>query len=171
MAQVKGAYALLILTRDAIYAVRDRYGFRPLTLGRLGESWIVASETCALDLMEARTERDVEPGELVVISDAGLHSYRAAPAGERLQCVFEYVYFARPDSILWGQNVHTVRKELAPARPRAPGRGRSLSRCRLRTSAALATPRVGHAVRPRAHPQPLRRRTSSSPSRGSATSA
>jgi len=112
LAQVKGAYSVLILTRDALYAMRDPYGFRPLTLGKLGEAWIVASETCALDLMEARPERDVEPGELVVISDAGMQSFRAAPAGERLQCVFEYVYFARPDSVLWGRNVHTVRKEL-----------------------------------------------------------
>jgi amidophosphoribosyltransferase len=112
LAQVKGAYSVLILTRDALYAMRDPYGFRPLTLGKLGEAWIVASETCALDLMEARPERDVEPGELVVISDAGLQSFRAAPAGERLQCVFEYVYFARPDSVLWGRNVHTARKEL-----------------------------------------------------------
>jgi amidophosphoribosyltransferase len=112
LAQVTGAYSVLILTRDAIYAVRDRHGFRPLTLGRLGDAWIVASETCALDLMEARPERDVEPGELVVIGDDGLRSIRALPQAERLQCVFEYVYFARPDSVLWGRNVHTARKEL-----------------------------------------------------------
>jgi len=112
LGQVRGAYSLVILTRDALYAVRDPYGFRPLTLGRLADSWIVASETCALDLMEARVERDIEPGELVVIGDDGLRTYRAAPAGERLQCVFEYVYFARPDSVLWGRNVHTARKEL-----------------------------------------------------------
>jgi amidophosphoribosyltransferase len=112
LAQVKGAYALLILTPEAMYAVRDPYGFRPLTLGRLADSWVVASETCALDLMEAKPERDVEPGELVVVSDQGLRSIRAFPAGERLQCVFEYVYFARPDSVLWGRNVHTARKEL-----------------------------------------------------------
>jgi amidophosphoribosyltransferase len=112
LSQVTGAYSLLILTPDALYAVRDPYGFRPLTLGRLGDAWIVASETCALDLMEARVERDVEPGELAIISDAGLRSVRAAPARERLQCVFEYVYFARPDSVLWGHNVHTARKEL-----------------------------------------------------------
>ena len=73
---------------------------------------MVASETCALDLMEARHERDVEPGELLVIRDAGLTSLRAFPARPRLQCVFEYVYFARPDSTLWGRNVHTVRKAL-----------------------------------------------------------
>jgi amidophosphoribosyltransferase len=112
LAQVTGAYSVLILTRDALYAVRDPHGFRPLTLGRLGDAWVVASETCALDLMEARPERDVEPGELVVIGDQGLRSIHAFPPGERLQCVFEYVYFARPDSVLWGRNVHTVRKEL-----------------------------------------------------------
>ena len=112
LGQVKGAYSLLILTPDTIYAVRDPYGFRPLTIGRLGEGWVVASETCALDLMEARWERDVEPGEIVIVSDAGLSSIRPFPPADRLQCVFEYVYFARPDSILWGRNVHTVRKAL-----------------------------------------------------------
>jgi len=110
LAQVKGAYSLLILTRDAIYAMRDPHGFRPLTLGRLEDSWVVASETCALDLMEAKAERDVEPGEIAIISDAGLRSLRFAPPTEKLHCVFEYVYFARPDSSLWGRNVHTVRK-------------------------------------------------------------
>ncbi|OGK98046.1 MAG: amidophosphoribosyltransferase [Candidatus Rokubacteria bacterium RIFCSPHIGHO2_12_FULL_73_22] len=112
LAQVKGAYSLLILTLDALYAIRDPYGFRPLTLGRLRDAHIVASETCALDLMEASFERDVEPGEVVVISDAGLRSLRPFPPAERLHCVFEYVYFARPDSLLWGRNVHTVRKAM-----------------------------------------------------------
>jgi amidophosphoribosyltransferase len=110
--QVTGAYSLLILTPEALYAVRDPHGFRPLGLGRLGDSWVVASETCALDLIEATYEREVEPGEIVAISNAGLTSFRFAPAAERLQCVFEYVYFARPDSVLWGRNVHTVRKAL-----------------------------------------------------------
>lgn len=110
LAQVQGAYSLLLLTRDGLYAVRDRHGFRPLSLGRLGDSWIVASETCALDLMEATPERDVEPGELVVIRGDGLRSLRAFPPAERLHCVFEYVYFARPDSVLWGRTVHTVRR-------------------------------------------------------------
>jgi amidophosphoribosyltransferase len=112
LAQVKGAYSLLILTLDAMYAIRDPYGFRPLTIGRLGDAQVVASETCALDLMEAKWERDIEPGELLIVSDAGTRSVRPLPAGERLQCVFEYVYFARPDSILWGRNVHTVRKAM-----------------------------------------------------------
>jgi amidophosphoribosyltransferase len=112
LAQVKGAYSLLILTPDAMFAVRDPNGFRPLTLGRLGDSWVVASETCALDLIEAKAERDVEPGEIAMVSDAGLKSIRAFPPAERLSCVFEYVYFARPDSVLWGRTVHTVRKAM-----------------------------------------------------------
>jgi amidophosphoribosyltransferase len=109
--QVQGAYSLVILTRDALYAIRDAHGFRPLTLGRLDTSWVVASETCALDLLEAAFEREVEPGEMIVVDDTGLRSVRVFPPAERLACVFEYVYFARPDSMLWGQNVHTVRKE------------------------------------------------------------
>jgi amidophosphoribosyltransferase len=112
LAQVTGAYSLLILTPHAMYAVRDANGFRPLTLARLADGWVVASETCALDLIEAKAERDVEPGEIVVIDGSGPRSIRAFPAGERLQCVFEYVYFARPDSVLWGRNVHTVRKAM-----------------------------------------------------------
>jgi amidophosphoribosyltransferase len=153
---------------------RDPYGFRPLTLGRLGDAWIVASETCALDLMEARAERDVEPGELVVISDAGLQSFRAAPAGERLQCVFEYVYFARPDSVLWGRNVHTVRKELgrqlAREHPAAadivipvPDSGTSAALGYSEESAAPSSS-GSSAITTSGAP-------SSSPSRGSATSA
>jgi amidophosphoribosyltransferase len=110
--QVTGAYSLLILTPEVMYAVRDPHGFRPLGLGRLEDSWVVASETCALDLIEAKYEREVEPGEILAISGAGVRSLRFAPAAERLQCVFEYVYFARPDSVLWGRNVHTVRKAL-----------------------------------------------------------
>jgi amidophosphoribosyltransferase len=110
--RVSGAYSLLILTPEAIYAVRDPAGFRPLAVGRLGPSWVVASETCALDLIEAQYVREVEPGEIVRIADDGLTSFRAAPPGDRQHCVFEYVYFARPDSVLWGRNVHTVRKAM-----------------------------------------------------------
>src|SRR5437016_3829936 len=112
MCSARSAYSLLIMTLDALYAIRDPYGFRPLTLGRLGDAHVVASETCALDLMEAKCERDIEPGEILIISDSGTRSVRPFPAGERLHCVFEYVYFARPDSVLWGRNVNTVRKAL-----------------------------------------------------------
>jgi amidophosphoribosyltransferase len=112
LTRVKGAYTLLLLTRDSVIGVRDPSGFRPLTLGRLGESWVLASETCALDLMEARVERDVEPGEILIVDGRGLTSLKPFRPAERLQCVFEYVYFARPDSVLWGRNVHAVRKAL-----------------------------------------------------------
>src|SRR5438128_2201779 len=107
-----GAYTLLLLTPDSIIAVRDPSGFRPMTLGKLEDSWVLASETCALDLMEAKIVRDVEPGEIVLVDDAGLQSFKPFRPQERLQCVFEYVYFARPDSVLWGRNVHVVRKAL-----------------------------------------------------------
>jgi amidophosphoribosyltransferase len=112
LTRVRGAYTLLLLTPTSIIAVRDPSGFRPLTLGRLGETWLLASETCALDLMEAQPVRDIEPGELVVVDDHGLRSRRPFRPGPRLQCVFEYVYFARPDSVLWGHNVHRVRKTM-----------------------------------------------------------
>jgi amidophosphoribosyltransferase len=110
LGRVRGAYTLLLLTPGCMIGVRDPSGFRPLSLGRLGQSWILASETCALDLLEAAFVRDVEPGEMVVIDEQGVTSLRPFRAHERLQCVFEYVYFARPDSMLWGRNVHAVRK-------------------------------------------------------------
>src|SRR3989454_5074072 len=110
--QVKGAYTLLLLTPDSIIAVRDPSGFRPMTLGKLEDAWVLASETCALDLMEAKIVRDVEPGEIVLVNDAGLQSFKPFRPQQKLQCVFEYVYFARPDSVLWGRNVHVVRKAL-----------------------------------------------------------
>jgi len=112
LTRVRGAYTLLLLTQDSVIGVRDASGFRPLTLGRLDDAWVLASETCALDLMEAKVERDVEPGEILVIDKHGLTSLKPFRAAQRLQCVFEYVYFARPDSVLWGRNVHAVRKAL-----------------------------------------------------------
>ena len=112
LTRVRGAYTLLLLTEASIIAVRDPSGFRPLTLGRLGDTWLLASETCALDLMEAQVVRDIEPGEILVVDERGLRSLRPFLPALRLQCVFEYVYFARPDSVLWGHNVHRVRKTL-----------------------------------------------------------
>jgi len=112
LTRVKGAFTLLLLTPESMIGVRDPSGFRPLSLGQLGDAWILASETCALDLMEARVIRDVEPGEIVVVNDSGPTSFKPFKPAERLQCVFEYVYFARPDSVLWGRNVHAVRKAL-----------------------------------------------------------
>jgi amidophosphoribosyltransferase len=112
LSQVKGAYTLLLLTPTSMITVRDPSGFRPMSLGKLADSWVLASETCALDLMEAKVVRDIEPGEILVVDAHGLHSVKPFRPGESLRCVFEYVYFARPDSVLWGRNVHGVRKAM-----------------------------------------------------------
>ena len=110
--QVEGAYSLIFIARDRIIGVRDPRGFRPLSLGRLGESIILSSESCAFDLIDATFERDIEPGEMVVIDRAGVKSYRPFPAQPVSQCIFEYVYFSRPDSLVFGRSVHEVRKRL-----------------------------------------------------------
>ena len=112
---VKGSYSLVISTADQVIAARDPHGFRPLCLGQVNGSWVVASETCALDLVQAEYWRDVEPGEIVVLDKNGLHSQKPfAPAPPRY-CIFEYVYFARPDSLVYGQSVYLVRKRLGAA--------------------------------------------------------
>jgi amidophosphoribosyltransferase len=108
--QVRGAYSLVLLTENELIAVRDPFGFRPLVLGRVNNATIVASETCALDLVRAEYLREVEPGEMIIINESGMRSVRPfAPAPTR-RCIFEYVYFARPDSLLYGRNVYQVRK-------------------------------------------------------------
>jgi amidophosphoribosyltransferase len=116
LSRVKGAFSLVMLTDDALIAARDTHGFRPLTLGRLDGAWVVASETCALDLIDATFERDVEPGEVVVIRRGRLRTLRPlAPAKREAFCIFEYIYFARPDSNLRRHNVYAFRKELGRA--------------------------------------------------------
>ena len=110
--QVRGAYSLVFLSTDKLIGVRDPHGFRPLVLGRAKGAWILASETCALDLMDATYEREVEPGELVVLSKDGLTSYHPLPPAAPAACIFEYIYFARPDSTVFGRNVYRARKEL-----------------------------------------------------------
>jgi amidophosphoribosyltransferase len=112
MAAVEGAYSLTILTRDAIYAVRDPHGLRPLSLGKLDEGYVIASETCALSTIGADYVRYVEPGEIVRLDANGISSYHGRAPEQRALCVFEYVYFARPDSILDGQMIHTVRQNM-----------------------------------------------------------
>jgi amidophosphoribosyltransferase len=112
LAQASGAYSLVMLTPTMLVGCRDPHGFRPLCVGRLGETWLLASETCALDLLEAEYVRDVEPGEIVLIDERGLRSLKPFPPRRPLPCVFEYVYFARPDSTLWGRNVYGARKAL-----------------------------------------------------------
>ncbi|HEV2426364.1 MAG TPA: amidophosphoribosyltransferase [Terriglobia bacterium] len=113
--RVKGAYSLVLLFKDTIYGIRDPYGFRPLALGRLGEgpnpAWVLASETCAFDLIGARYVRDVEPGEMVILDGRGPTSLRLAPPQPK-QCIFEHVYFSRPDSLVFGRSVQASREML-----------------------------------------------------------
>jgi len=115
--QVEGAYSLVVLTPDELYAVRDPRGFRPLNLGKLTapngtDAWIVASETCAFDLLNARYVREVEPGEMVRISRSGIESIRFAMEKPHQYCIFEHVYFARPDSFIFGRSVNQSREML-----------------------------------------------------------
>ena len=110
-----GAFCTLAMTKDKLVAFRDPYGIRPLSLGKLnGSGYVVSSETCAFDTVNAQHIRDIDPGEMVVISDKGLKSYTIAPANQKLD-IFEFVYFARPDSLLLGKSVYQVRKNLGVA--------------------------------------------------------
>ncbi len=111
MKLIKGAYSIAIMTEDALIAFRDPHGFRPLCLGRLDSGYVVTSETCALDLVHAEYERDVEPGEVLIISKDGLKSIRPESENRKAQCIFELIYFARPDSNVFGQNVYLFRKK------------------------------------------------------------
>ncbi len=110
--QVRGAFSVTILTDHALIAARDPFGFRPLSLGKLKDAWVVASETCAFDLIGAETVRDIEPGELILADDRGLQSFRPFPRVMPAMCIFEHIYFARPDSRIYGHNVYTTRKAL-----------------------------------------------------------
>jgi amidophosphoribosyltransferase len=112
LSQVQGAYSMVMLTQDQLIGVRDPFGFRPLCLGRLNGSYVLASETCALDLVEAQYVRDIEPGEIVFITAQGLRSIKPFPQDRQAFCIFEFIYFARPDSLIFGQNVYQVRKRL-----------------------------------------------------------
>jgi amidophosphoribosyltransferase len=110
---LQGAFSLVFLFPDRIEAARDPWGIRPLSLGRIGDSWVVASETCAFDAIGATFDRDVEPGEVVRLDEEGLTSRRyAEPVHEPAACAFEHVYFANPASVIWGRNVHRVREEM-----------------------------------------------------------
>ena len=122
MAQAQGAYCLTVLTSDTLYAVRDPWGLHPLCLGRLGENgWVVASETCALATIGAEFVRHVEPGEILAIGEDGPQTIATMPAPERAMCLFEYIYFARPDSQVEGTTLHAARvaagRELAKEAP------------------------------------------------------
>jgi len=111
--KIKGAYSILLMTEDKLVAVRDPAGFRPLCLGKLNNGgYVVASETCALDLIEAQYIRDIEPGEILIIDKEGLHSLHIESNQAKSFCIFEYVYFARPDSDIFGANVYQCRKKM-----------------------------------------------------------
>lgn len=110
MHKLKGAFSMVIMTNDSLIAVRDMNGFRPLSLGRLNSSYILASESCAFDLVEAEFVRDVEPGEILIIDKNGLKSIRSECGSRTAHCIFELIYFARPDSNIFGQNVYLFRK-------------------------------------------------------------
>jgi amidophosphoribosyltransferase len=116
--RVRGAYSLLLLSERGLIAVRDSYGLRPLSLGRLktqqagGDAWVVASESCAFDLIEAEYIRDIEPGEVLLINDQGVTPHHPFPPVQTAPCVFEYVYFARPDSQVFGREVYALRRRL-----------------------------------------------------------
>jgi amidophosphoribosyltransferase len=108
-----GAFSLTILDTNTLVGIRDPFGFRPLVLGRLNNGWVIASETCALDIVGAEFVREIEPGEMVAISDTGIESHFPFPQQQRRQlCVFEFVYFSRPDSIMRGKNVHGARRRM-----------------------------------------------------------
>jgi len=110
--QIKGAYSCVMMTQDKLVAFRDPNGWRPLCLGRLDGGYVIASETCALDLIDAQYLRDVEPGEIIIIGQHGLQSIKPFADRKRTFCIFEFIYFARPDSNIFGQNVYAVRKRL-----------------------------------------------------------
>ncbi|RLW69453.1 MAG: hypothetical protein B6D68_02015 [spirochete symbiont of Stewartia floridana] len=112
MAVAEGAYSLAVLTRDAVYAVRDPRGMRPLCIGRLDKGHVIASETCALNTINAEFTRHVRPGEIVRLSKKGITSFEGLSADKHALCVFEYIYFSRPDSLLRGQLIHQVRQRL-----------------------------------------------------------
>jgi amidophosphoribosyltransferase len=110
--QIEGAYSLVAMSENCIVAVRDPLGVRPLVLGKLGSAHVVASETCALDIIGAEFVRDIEAGEMVVLDESGVHSLRPFPQAPRRPCIFEYIYFARPDSLMEGVSIYETRKRI-----------------------------------------------------------
>lgn len=112
MIDLKGSYAMVIMTEDKLIGARDPFGLRPLCLGQLGDAYVLSSESCALDIIGAEFIRDIEPGEIVIIDKKGLKSLRSSVPTAKKSCVFEYIYFARPDSNIDGYNVNRVRREM-----------------------------------------------------------
>jgi amidophosphoribosyltransferase len=110
--RLEGAYSLVFITRDSVAGVRDQLGFRPLCLGRMGEGWVLASETCALDTVRAKFEREIDPGEVVIINADGVESFIAQISLRKAACMFEFIYFARPDSQMMGKNLYEARRRM-----------------------------------------------------------
>jgi amidophosphoribosyltransferase len=121
LCETEGAFSMLFLTPSELLAIRDSRGFRPLALGRLDDAWVIASETCAFDLIDAQYVRDVEPGEMIVIDEEGLRSSHPLPERKHSMCLFEHVYFARPDSLIYGRSInesrHKMGRRLAKEQP------------------------------------------------------
>jgi amidophosphoribosyltransferase len=137
MIDIKGAFALLIMTEDRLVGVRDQMGIRPLCIGRLNGDYILASESAALDTVGAEFIRDVNPGEIVVIDKNGLRSLQVIKSPRKAHCIFEYIYFARPDSTIDGLNVNRVRREL----------GKQLAReCEIDADIVISVPDSGTAA-------------------------
>ncbi len=112
LCETEGAFSMLFLTPTELIAIRDSRGFRPLALGRFDDTWVVASETCAFDLIDAQYVRDVEPGEMIVIDQHGLRSSNPLPPQKHSMCLFEHVYFARPDSLIYGRSINESRHKM-----------------------------------------------------------
>jgi amidophosphoribosyltransferase len=112
LGKIKGAFSVVFNTGDSLIAARDPNGFRPLAMGRVNSSWVVASETCAFDIIGAKYERDIEPGEVVVINARGVKSYFPFKKVKHAFCIFEFIYFARPDSMIFGEMVDKIRRRL-----------------------------------------------------------
>jgi amidophosphoribosyltransferase len=112
MQKVSGAYSLLVLTQDKIIGVRDPYGVRPLSVGRLNGHYIFSSETCAINLIGGRFMREIEPGEMAVVDKTGMQEIQAVPPARHSLCIFEFIYFARPDSLMYGKRIHMARQRM-----------------------------------------------------------
>ena len=112
LARCQGAYSLVLLAGETLIGVRDPRGFRPLCLGRRGEAHVLASETCALDIVGADFVREIEPGEMVLIDRQGVRSFKIFQPDPARACVFELIYFSRPDSVVFGASVDSVRRRL-----------------------------------------------------------
>jgi len=122
LSQVRGAYSLVMMTKGRLIGARDPHGFRPLAIGRRGDAWVICSETCAMDLIGATYVRDVEPGEIVIVTAHGIRSLKPFGAAPQTQhCIFEHVYFARPDSYVFGESVNEIRTEFGRRLAREAG--------------------------------------------------